>query len=66
MSFYKFVTELTFNSLPNNKIVHWSNLKVFADDKIYITEKLNFLGGWVEDIMGKEENAGYQDFLLFP
>ena len=50
-----------------------------ADDK-NVPEKLKFvLGraenimvilkviiGWVENIMGKGENAGYQHFLLFP
>ena len=29
-----------FNPLPNNKILDWSKLKVFADDKIKVTEKL--------------------------
>ena len=55
-----------FNSLPNDKIVDWSNLKASADDKIYVTEKLKFVLGRVEYIMGKGENAGYQHFLLFP
>ena len=55
-----------FNSLPNNKIVDWSNLKASADDKIYVTEKSKFVLGRVEDIVGKGENAGYHNFLLFP
>ena len=41
-------------------------MKAFADDKIIMTEKLNFLEGWVESKMGKGENAGYQHFLLLP
>ena len=57
---------LSFYSLPNNKIVDWSNLKESADDKIYVTEKLKFVLGRVENIMGKGENAGHQHFLLFP
>ena len=28
--------------LPNYKIVGWSNLKAFADNKIFVTEKLIF------------------------
>ena len=41
-------------------------LKAFADDKINMIEKLKFLLGKVENIVGKGENAGYQHFLLFP
>ena len=29
-------------------------------------EKLKFVLGRLENIVGKEENAGYQHFLLFP
>ena len=55
-----------FNSLPHNKILDWSKLKAFADDKLNATEKLKFVLGRVENIVGKGENAGYQHFLLFP
>ena len=43
-----------------------SKFKAFADDIIFLTLKLKFLLGNVEN-MGKEkgENAGYQHFLLF-
>ena len=54
------------NSLPHNKILDWSNLKAFADDKINVTEKMKFLLERVENIVRKGENAGYQHFLLFP
>ena len=59
-----------FNSIPiysflYNKILDWSKLKAFTDDKINLTEKLKFVSGRVEKIVGKEENAGYQHFLLF-
>ena len=53
------------NSLPNKKIVDWSNLKASADDKTYITEKLKFVLGRVENAMRKGENTSYQHFLLF-
>ena len=43
----------------------WSKLKVFADDKLNVTENLKLVLGRVENIIGKGENAGYQHFLLF-
>ena len=46
--------------------IDWSKLKVFADDKLNINEKLKFCFGKVENIMGKGENAGYKHFLFFP
>ena len=62
------ITGLTivFTSLPNGKILDWSRLKAFAHDKNSLTEKLKFVLDRVENIVGKEENAGYQDFLYFP
>ena len=54
------------NSLPNDKILDWSKLKVFADDKINLAENFKFGLGRVENSVGKGENAGYQHFLLFP
>ena len=47
------------NSLPNNKIVVWSNLKASANDKIYVAEKLKFVLGKVENIKRNGENAMY-------
>ena len=57
---------ICIKSLPNDKIVHLSLLKAFAGDKINLTEKLKFVLGKVENIVGKGENVGYQHFLLFP
>ena len=54
------------NSLPNDKILDWSKLKAFADDKINLNKKSKLVLGRVENIVGKGENAGYQHFLLFP
>ena len=56
----------SFNSLLNDKNSDWSKLKVFADNKINVTEKLKFVSERVENIVGKGENAGYQHFFLFP
>ena len=53
------------NSLPNNKILHWSKLKIFIDDFIDVNKKFKFGLGRVKNIVGKGENAGYQHFLLF-
>ena len=52
------------NSSPNDKILDWSKLKAFADNKINETEKLKFVLGVAENTVGKGENAGYQHFLL--
>ena len=54
------------NSLPNDKILDWSKSKAFASNKIIVNQKLKFDMGMVENIVGKEENAGYQHFLLYP
>ena len=43
-----------------------TQLKAFADENINMTEKLKSVMGWVENIVRKGENAGYQHFLLFP
>ena len=40
-----------FDSLPNNKILHWSKLKAFAEDKINVDEKYNFGFRRVENIV---------------
>ena len=53
-------------SLPNNKILDWSKLKALADDKLNAIEKWKFVLCWVENMVGKGENAGFQHFLLFP
>ena len=55
-----------FNSVPNDKILDWSKLKAFADNKINVTEKLKFVLGRVENIVGKGENVVYKHVLLFP
>ena len=53
-----------YNSLPSDKILDESKLKVFADDKIHVNEKSKFVLARVEKIVGKGENAGYQHFLI--
>ena len=57
---------MRLNSLSNNKILDWSNLKAFADNKIKVLKLKNFVFDRVENIVGKGKNAAYQHFLLFP
>ena len=52
------LSEITFNSLPNDKVLDWSKLKAFADDKLNVTKELKFVLGREENIVGKGENAG--------
>ena len=51
--------------LPTDKVLDHSNLKYFADDKINVTYKINFVMGRVENIVSKGENACSQHFLLY-
>ena len=39
---------------------------ILQTTKSHVTQKLKFVLGRVEDIVGKGENAGKQHFLLFP
>ena len=64
--FFTLMNLSMFNSLPSDKILHWSKLKAFADDKINVKEKFKFGLGREENIEGKGENAGNQHFLLIP
>ena len=43
-----------------------TKLKAFADDKLNISKITISPCDRVENTVGKEENAGYQHFLLFP
>ena len=56
-----------FNSLPNDKILDWPKLKAFADNNLYVAKMMISLYDGAENIVEKkEENSGYQHFLLFP
>ena len=57
------ISILILYTLPNDKILDWSKLKSFADDKINVTEQLKFVLGRVENILwGKDKNAGNSIF----
>ena len=55
----------SLNSLPTDKILDQPKLEAFADDKIKLTEKLKFVQGMIENIVGKGEYAGKQHFFSF-
>ena len=57
---------LHFNLLPDVKISDWSKLKAFADNKLSVTQNVKVVFHRIEDVVDKEENAGYQLFLLLP
>ena len=50
----------------DNKILGLPELKAFADNKLNVTQNFKVVFHRIENIVGKEENAGYQHFLLFP
>ena len=56
----------TLNSFPNDKILDWFKLKDFADDKINVTQRLNFILGMAENFVGKEEKCPLPPFSSFP
>ena len=53
-------------TVPNNKILAWSKLKAFADEKFIVAKMMISVFDRVENIVGNRENAGYQHFLHFP
>ena len=54
------------NPLPDDKILHSSKLKEFADDNFKFDENGTKLSKRVENTVGKGEIARYEQFLLFP
>ena len=56
----------SLNLLQDNKISDWSKLQAFADNKLNVTQNIKVVFHRIENIVEKEENAGYQHFLLFP
>ena len=55
---------MSVNSL--RQIFRLPKFKAFADDKSNVAEKLKYVWGSVENIVGKGGNSGFQHFLLFP
>ena len=59
-------TANVLNPLPDDKILGLPKLKAIADDKLNVTQNVKVVFHRTENIVGKEENAGYQHFLLLP
>ena len=57
--------ELTLMGLSNDKILDLSKFKLFADNKMNVAKMMIYVFHSAENIAGKEENVGYQHFLLF-
>ena len=55
-----------FKSFPNNKILAWSKLKAFADDKMNAIHKQILVFGWEENIYGKRKKCCLPAFSPFP
>ena len=53
-------------SLPDVVILGCTKLKAFTDGKLEEAYIRMSVVDRIENIAGKEENAGYQHFLLFP
>ena len=51
-------------TLPNDKLLDWSKFKAHENNKINVTQNMNFVLARVGNMIGKGENAGYQHFLL--
>ena len=60
------VKRFQIEHLPDDKILGLPKLEVFADNKLNVTQKVKAVFHRIENTVGKEENAGYQHFLLFP
>ena len=52
--------------LPTDKISDWSKLKAVVDSNVCVVQMIISAFDWVENRVGKGENAGLQHFLLFP
>ena len=52
-----FLYPLWFDPLPNHNVLEKSKFKTFADDKLNSTWQLQIVLGWIENIVGKGENA---------
>ena len=66
MQVEKGVFRSEFNPLPNDKILDFSNLKEFAEDKFKFDENGRKFFKWVENTVEKGEIARYEQFLLLP
>ena len=57
---------IKLNSLTHDKISDLSKFKAFADNNLNVARMTKLVFDRVENIVGKDENAGYQHFPFFP
>ena len=60
------ICRLDVNPLPDDKILRLPKLKAFTDNISNVTQNIKVGLYRIENFVEKEENAGYQHFLLFP
>ena len=58
------MSAICFNFAQSNILLSGKGLKASADVEINATQELKMIFIWLENMMGKEENAGYQHFLF--
>ena len=58
------ISSYFLNSVPHGKIIDLTKLKAFAVDKLNIAKMMISVFDWVENTVGKGENAVYHHFLL--
>ena len=63
---HKYETDSALNLHQMYQMTKCYNFKQLADNKRNLTQKLNLILGWVENILGKGDNAGNQHILFFP
>ena len=61
-----FYQSMTLNTLPEVKILDWSKLRVFADDKIMSAKMMIFVSDRVENIVEKGNKCWFPAFSPFP
>ena len=59
------ISNLSFKSLPDDKILALSKLEAFVDDNFSVAQMLQYFSDRIENSVGKGENFGFQHFLLF-
>ena len=57
---------IRINPLPDDKILGLPKLKAFVDNKLDVTRNVKVVFHRLENIVGKEENAGLPAFSSFP
>ena len=62
---FNFVMWQQVNFLPKDTFLDLTKIKSFADDKTSVAKIMLSQQDSVENIVGEEENAGHQHFLLF-